>query len=163
MKLKMNGMRLAPLPTGKTAVDVFGDFLSYLFHCTRSFIIDTHANGAALWRAVEHAGDLGITTLQDVHGGKNEQENAARGVAFLMSAWEDAKTFTSEAPPDNRHMLTILSWYIILTLAIKGPELSVDLKELDVSIYHYVHASFTSVDSYLCRRQSESLTFRCSS
>ena len=54
MKLKMNGMRLAPLPTGKTAVDVFGDFLSYLFHCTRSFIIDTHANGAALWRAVEH-------------------------------------------------------------------------------------------------------------
>ena len=47
MKLKMNGMRLAPLPTGKTAVDVFGDFLSYLFHCTRSFIIDTHANGAS--------------------------------------------------------------------------------------------------------------------
>ncbi|KAH9945444.1 uncharacterized protein BXZ73DRAFT_38991 [Epithele typhae] len=53
MKLKMNGMRLAPLPHGKTAVDVFGDFLSYLFRCTRSFIIDTHANGAGLWRAVE--------------------------------------------------------------------------------------------------------------
>ena len=49
----MNGMRLAPLPPGKTAVDVFGDFLSYLFRCTRSFIIDTHANGHALWRAVE--------------------------------------------------------------------------------------------------------------
>ncbi|KAI0749353.1 hypothetical protein C8Q80DRAFT_1100423 [Daedaleopsis nitida] len=54
MKLKMNGMRLAPLPPGKTAVDVFGDFLSYLFRCTRSFIIDTHANGHALWQAVEH-------------------------------------------------------------------------------------------------------------
>ena len=54
MKLKMNGMRLAALPKGKTAVDVFGDFLSYLFRCTRSFIIDTHANGHALWRAVEH-------------------------------------------------------------------------------------------------------------
>ncbi|KAL6307414.1 hypothetical protein BKA93DRAFT_727356 [Sparassis latifolia] len=54
MKLKMNGMRLASLPTHKTAVDVFGDFLSYLFRCTRSFIIDTHANGPALWHAVEH-------------------------------------------------------------------------------------------------------------
>ncbi|CCM01406.1 uncharacterized protein FIBRA_03457 [Fibroporia radiculosa] len=54
MKLKMNGMRLAPLPQGKTAVDVFGDFLAYLFRCTRSFIVDTHANGPTLWRAVEN-------------------------------------------------------------------------------------------------------------
>ncbi|KAI0926081.1 hypothetical protein AcV5_008643 [Taiwanofungus camphoratus] len=54
MKLKMNGMRLAPLPRNKTAVDVFGDFLAYLFRCTRSFIVDTHANGPGLWRAVEH-------------------------------------------------------------------------------------------------------------
>lgn len=53
MKLKMNGMRFAPLPAGKTAVDVFADFLAYLFRCTRSFIVDTHANGPALWHAVE--------------------------------------------------------------------------------------------------------------
>lgn len=54
MKLKMNGMRLGPLPHRKTAVEVFGDFLAYLFICTRSFIHDTHAGGPALWRAVEH-------------------------------------------------------------------------------------------------------------
>ncbi|KAJ3994251.1 hypothetical protein F5050DRAFT_1809766 [Lentinula boryana] len=54
MKLNMNGMRLGPLPYRKSAVDVFGDFLSYLFLCTRNFIRDTHANGASLWRAVEH-------------------------------------------------------------------------------------------------------------
>ncbi|KZT00777.1 uncharacterized protein LAESUDRAFT_665281 [Laetiporus sulphureus 93-53] len=53
MKLKLNGMRFAPLPPGKTAVDVFGDFLAYLFRCTREFIVDTHANGHALWLAVE--------------------------------------------------------------------------------------------------------------
>ena len=47
MKLSMNGMRLSPLPQGMTAVEVFGDFLRYLFHCTRNFIIDTHANGAS--------------------------------------------------------------------------------------------------------------------
>ncbi|OSD02695.1 hypothetical protein PYCCODRAFT_1389936 [Trametes coccinea BRFM310] len=80
-----------------------------------------------LWRAVEHAGDLGVTTLQSAKAGAGDE---AEGIAFLMSAWEDAKTFTAEAPPDNRHMQTILNWYILLTLAIKGPELSEDLSEL---------------------------------
>ena len=49
-----------------------------------------------------------------------------------MSAREDAKTFIAEAPPDNRHMQTMLNWYIILTIAIKGPELSEGLAELAV-------------------------------
>ena len=84
-----------------------------------------------LWRAVEHAGDMGVSVLQDAKAGESSH---AEGVAFLMSAWEDAKTFTAEAPPDNRHMQTILNWYIILTIAIKGPELSENLRELDVSL-----------------------------
>jgi hypothetical protein len=54
MKLKMNGMSLTPLPESKTAIDVFSDFLGYLFRCTRIFIVDTHANGQALWSAVEN-------------------------------------------------------------------------------------------------------------
>lgn len=53
MNLELNGMRLSRLPKNKTAVQVFGDFLGYLFRCTRNFIRDTHANGAALWGAVE--------------------------------------------------------------------------------------------------------------
>ncbi|KAL0572206.1 hypothetical protein V5O48_009761 [Marasmius crinis-equi] len=53
MKLNMNGMKFGPLPAGKTPVLVFGDFLGYLFSCTKNFIVDTHANGASLWRAVE--------------------------------------------------------------------------------------------------------------
>ncbi|KAJ7170801.1 hypothetical protein C8R43DRAFT_875680 [Mycena crocata] len=54
MQLNMNGMRLGHLPPGRTAVDVFGDFLAYLFLCTRNFITDTHANGSMLWATVEH-------------------------------------------------------------------------------------------------------------
>ncbi|KAG6878453.1 hypothetical protein C0992_008130 [Termitomyces sp. T32_za158] len=54
MHLNMNGMRLGPLPRKKTAVHVFGDFLAYLYRCTRDFITDTHGNGAQLWNAVEH-------------------------------------------------------------------------------------------------------------
>ncbi|KAJ2932470.1 hypothetical protein H1R20_g4610, partial [Candolleomyces eurysporus] len=48
MNLSMNGLRLAPLPSRKSPVHIFGDFLSYLYTCTTSFIKDTHANGSAL-------------------------------------------------------------------------------------------------------------------
>ena len=84
-----------------------------------------------LWRAVEHAGDLGVSVLQDAKAGDSSH---AEGVAFLLSAWEDAKTFIAEAPPDNRHMQTMLNWYIILTIATKGPELNEDLRELAVRV-----------------------------
>ena len=53
-KLKIDSMCLVPPPSGKTAVDVFDDFLSYLFHCRRSSIIGTHTIGHALWRTIEH-------------------------------------------------------------------------------------------------------------
>lgn len=54
MQLNMNGMRLSPLPRGKTPVHVFGDYLGYLYTCTKSFITDTHANGSAMWASVEN-------------------------------------------------------------------------------------------------------------
>ncbi|KAJ3497279.1 hypothetical protein NLJ89_g10367 [Agrocybe chaxingu] len=53
MQLNMNGMRLSILPKRKTPVHVFGDYLNYLYNCTRSFISETHANGRALWNSVE--------------------------------------------------------------------------------------------------------------
>jgi len=39
---------IPPLPQGKTAVDVFADFLRYLDHCTRTYIQETHIDGASL-------------------------------------------------------------------------------------------------------------------
>ncbi|RDB27508.1 hypothetical protein Hypma_003895 [Hypsizygus marmoreus] len=79
-------------------------------------------------RAVEHAGDMGIQILQESPtAGKAKWEE---GIAFLMSALDDAKVFVEQAPPDNRHMNAVLYWYILLTIAIKGPELSTDLREL---------------------------------
>lgn len=52
MTLAMNGLRLGPLPPKRTPVHIFGDFLSYLYTCTTSFIRDTHANGTALLNSV---------------------------------------------------------------------------------------------------------------
>lgn len=78
MKLKMNGIRLPPLPKGKSAVELFGDYLGYLFRCTKSFIIDTHAGGSALWRAVED--DLQFV-LSHPNGWEGAQQTKMRRAA----------------------------------------------------------------------------------
>lgn len=78
MKLKMNGMRLPPLPKGKSAVQVFGDYLGYLFRCTKNFIVDTHANGLSLWRAVEE--ELQVV-LSHPNGWEGAQQTKMRRAA----------------------------------------------------------------------------------
>ncbi|KAH7882394.1 hypothetical protein F5I97DRAFT_1816994 [Phlebopus sp. FC_14] len=82
-------------------------------------------------RAVEIAGNLGVCRIQESKGGDKKWEE---GIAFLTSAWEDAKTYVSQAPPDARHMKNVLYWYICLTMAIKGPEMSADLNELQAAV-----------------------------
>jgi hypothetical protein len=84
-----------------------------------------------LHRAVEIAGHLGLCRIQESRPGDRKHDE---GVAFLMSAVEDAKTYAMAAPPDARHMKHVLYWYICLTLAIKGPETPADLQELEVCL-----------------------------
>ena len=84
-----------------------------------------------LWRATGHAGREGLRILQEARD--EDKEARAEGAAFLVSAWEDAKTFIAEAPPDTRHMLGMLGWYVLLTIVVRGSEVSADLRELDVS------------------------------
>lgn len=42
-------------------VQVFGDFLRYLYDCTQLFIEETHAGGAELWASVEHRTEFVLT------------------------------------------------------------------------------------------------------
>ena len=79
MQLDMNGMRLSPLPPGKSSEDVFGDFLAYLFACTRKFIEDTHANGQMLWDAVCH--DIHFV-LSHPNGWEGAQQSRMRRAAI---------------------------------------------------------------------------------
>ncbi|KAJ7598563.1 hypothetical protein C8J56DRAFT_741455, partial [Mycena floridula] len=80
-----------------------------------------------LQRAVEHAGDMGIMLIAESGDGTEKLE---QGIAFLMSAFEDAKTYLGEAPPDNRHMRDVVYWFVMLFLAIKGPEGSINSDEI---------------------------------
>ncbi|KIM37736.1 hypothetical protein M413DRAFT_13173 [Hebeloma cylindrosporum] len=45
--------KIPPLPLNKTVVDVFSDFLRYLWECAKAYIQDVHANGPDLWESVE--------------------------------------------------------------------------------------------------------------
>jgi len=68
-----------PLPKRKTAVHVFGDFLAYLYRCTRNFITDTHANGAVLWNQVEN--DIQFV-LSHPNGWEGAQQSKMRRAAI---------------------------------------------------------------------------------
>lgn len=86
MQLNMNGMRLSPLPKRKTPTHVFGDFLSYLYRCTRSFISDTHANGQSLFTSVEH--DIQFV-LSHPNGWEGPQQTRMRAAAVYASLVPD--------------------------------------------------------------------------
>lgn len=65
--------KVPPLPRGKTATDVFSDFLRYLYGCVRTYIEDTHADGTDLWRSLQ-------TKTEFVLGHPNGWEGAQQGL-----------------------------------------------------------------------------------
>lgn len=88
-------------------------------------------------RAVEHAAQLALDTLQEVHltgeslGDQAKKDKLSLGLAFLESAVEDATRFMSEAPPDNRYKKNMAYWFIVLNLIV-AEGVSPDLRELMV-------------------------------
>ncbi|KZT00295.1 uncharacterized protein LAESUDRAFT_764717 [Laetiporus sulphureus 93-53] len=69
-----------PLPTGKTAVDVFGDFLAYLYSCARKHITDSHAGGDLL---LSSFGDRIEFVLSHPNGWEGLQQSKMRRAAVL--------------------------------------------------------------------------------
>ena len=81
-------------------------------------------------RATEIAGNLALCRMRDSTVG---DQKWVQGQAFLNSALDDAQIYLAQAPPDMRHRKNIMIWHAILTLAKKGPELSTDLHEFQVT------------------------------
>jgi hypothetical protein len=53
--------KILPLPKGKTAVDVFADFLRYLYKCAQTYIEETHPNGVKLWENLRPTSEFILT------------------------------------------------------------------------------------------------------
>lgn len=71
---------LPPLPRGKSVVQIFADFLTYLFRCARAYIQETHANGFALWDSVKDSIDY---VLSHPNGWEGFQQSMLRQAAVL--------------------------------------------------------------------------------
>ncbi|KAJ7024781.1 hypothetical protein C8F04DRAFT_152116 [Mycena alexandri] len=50
-----------PLPANKNALDVFADFLQYLFACAKAYIVDHYQNGNARWIGLENTIEYVLT------------------------------------------------------------------------------------------------------
>ncbi|PPR05624.1 hypothetical protein CVT24_002810 [Panaeolus cyanescens] len=78
------GKKVPPLPFGKTIIDVFADFLRYVFQCAASFIQDTHDNGAALWESLKRDIDFTFPHPNSWDGREQELMRKAVVIAGLV-------------------------------------------------------------------------------
>ncbi|KAI0326492.1 hypothetical protein GY45DRAFT_1381037 [Cubamyces sp. BRFM 1775] len=80
--------RLPPLklPAGKTVIDVFADFLGYLFNCTRRYMSETHGNGDSLWSSFEDRIEF---ILSHPNGWEGLQQGKMRDAAIVAGLIPD--------------------------------------------------------------------------
>jgi hypothetical protein len=68
---------LPDLPPNKSIVQVFGDYLRYLYECTRNFIQETHASGGRLWTSLEGRAEIVLTHPNGLEGAQQAQMRRA--------------------------------------------------------------------------------------
>ncbi|KAF5374600.1 hypothetical protein D9615_008990 [Tricholomella constricta] len=81
--------KIPPLPNNKTVLDVFTDFLRYLFKCAQTYIQETHANGADLWASLQDRIEFVLTHPNGWEGAQQAQmRNAAVHAGLVPDANE---------------------------------------------------------------------------
>lgn len=71
----------------KSALEVFADFLRYLYQCTISYIQETHANGKLLWDSVKNQTEF---ILSHPNGWEGAQQAKMRQAAILAGLVPDS-------------------------------------------------------------------------
>ena len=80
------GKDIPPLPLNKTVVEVFADFLVYLFHCAEDYVKETHANGPTFWASIKKDIDF---VLSHPNGWEGTQQQEMRKAAVLAKLIPD--------------------------------------------------------------------------
>lgn len=96
-----------------------------------------------LGEAVTIATPMGIMKLAHAKC----MQHASEGIAMIRSALADATEFLQIAPPDTHYMPSVVNCYVVLKIAMHGPELRTDLRELQVRSSEQCNAS--------CREDSQ--------
>ncbi|KIJ05580.1 hypothetical protein PAXINDRAFT_93272 [Paxillus involutus ATCC 200175] len=85
----INDDDIPPLPMGKSAAQVLGDFMRYLFTCTRTYIVESHARGVTLWRSVENSIEFVLMHPNGWEGLQQQQIRRAAGLAGLIPSGDE--------------------------------------------------------------------------
>ncbi|KAF8554802.1 hypothetical protein OG21DRAFT_1522180 [Imleria badia] len=80
---------IPPLPHGKSAVQVLGDFMRYLFTCARNYITESHASGASMWRSMENNIEFILTHPNGWEGLQQQQIRRAAEIAGLIPSGDE--------------------------------------------------------------------------
>jgi len=75
---------LPPLPKNKSVVDLFGDFMQYLYSCAKTYIQDTHPSGNELWASLEQQIEYVLTHPNGWGGAQQDQMRKAAIIAGLV-------------------------------------------------------------------------------
>lgn len=116
---------IPPLPPGKTVVQVFADYMVYLFECAKEYITETH--GARLWTSLE--GDI-MYVLTHPNGWGGPQQERMRQAAItarLISDTDSGRsrvTFVTEGEAS-------LHFCLSNGLEIEGSDVSLSLRILN--------------------------------
>jgi hypothetical protein len=87
--------KIPPLPRGKSAIDVFADFLRYLHQCARTYIEETHANGVDLWNNLKDRTEFVLTHPNGWEGAQQSMMRTAAVQAGLIPDNDDGHSHLS--------------------------------------------------------------------
>ncbi|KAI0750416.1 hypothetical protein C8Q74DRAFT_1309969 [Fomes fomentarius] len=106
---EINKNNIPPLPKGKTVVQVFADFLGYLFACAHKYISDSHpATGVSLWDSLKDEIEIVLT---HPNGWEGPQQAMMREAAIMAQIIPDTPTgrdrvhFVTEGEAGLHHCL----------------------------------------------------------
>jgi hypothetical protein len=76
---------IPPLPQDKTAEEILGDFINYLYTSTQKYIKESHPAGAAFWKSVENTVEYVLSLPNGWEGSQQAQMRRAAIKAGLVA------------------------------------------------------------------------------
>lgn len=76
---------IPPLPPNRTVVDVFADFMAYLFQCAKTYIIESVPSGPDFWMSFEDRVEFVLTHPNGWEGAQQSQMRQAAIQAGLIT------------------------------------------------------------------------------
>ena len=120
----------------------YKDAVIYQLHVKSFFDANNDGVGdfAGLMQKLDYVADLGVTAVWLLPFYPSPRRDDGYDIAEYIGvhpeygSLDDAKAFLSHTPPDNRNMATMVTWHILLTIALRGNELNPDLKDVELSV-----------------------------